>query len=124
MKKTMTCVVCPIGCEITVEYDGKEVKSVNGNTCKRGDAYARNEIVSPSRTLTSTVRVTGGEMPLVPVKTSKPIPKAMLFEAMKTVDKLTVKAPVKCGDVLIEDFIEEGTSLLACRDISANRERK
>ena len=123
MKKTMTCVVCPIGCEITVEYDGKEVKSVNGNTCKRGDAYARNEIVSPSRTLTSTVRVTGGEMPLVPVKTSKPIPKAMLFEAMKTGDKLTVNAPVKCGDVLIENFIEEGTSLLACRDISANRER-
>lgn len=118
MKRTLTCVVCPVGCEITVDYEGTEVKSVTGNTCKRGDAYARNEIVAPSRTLTTTVRVKGGEMPLVPVKTSKPIPKNMLFEAMKKADAYAADAPVKCGDVLIKDFIEEGTNLVACRDIA------
>ncbi len=117
MQKTFTCVVCPIGCELTVDFDGTTVNSVTGNTCKRGDAYARNEIVSPSRTLTSTVRVKGGSMPLVPVKTDKPIPKAQLFEAMKKLNQMEIPAPVKCGDVIEKDFIENGTNLVACRDI-------
>lgn len=116
-KKTMTCVVCPIGCEITVEHEGEKILSVSGNTCKRGDAYARSEITAPARTLTTTVRLEDGEMPLVPVRTDKPIPKGKLFDAMKLANAYTAKAPVKCGDVLIPDFIEKGTSLVACRSV-------
>lgn len=120
MKKTMTCIVCPIGCEITVEHENGSIASISGNTCKRGEAYAKNEILSPSRTLTTTVRIEGGSMPLVPVRTDKPIPKAMLFKAMEQANACIAKAPIKCGDVIIADFVENGTNLIACRSIDSS----
>ena len=80
-KKELVCVSCPIGCSITVELsDSGEVLSVTGNTCKRGDAYARAECTHPERMVTSTVKVEGGRLPVVPVKTSSPIPKEKIFE--------------------------------------------
>ena len=75
-KKELVCVSCPIGCSITVELsDSGEVLSVTGNTCKRGDAYARAECTHPERMVTSTVKVEGGRLPVVPVKTSSPYPR-------------------------------------------------
>ena len=109
----MTCVACPLGCTITVEYEGKEVFSVTGNTCKRGDAYARTEIVNPTRSLTSTVKVEGGTHPVVPVKSSKPIPKSMMFEAMQVINAATAQAPVKIGQVIIPDILGTGADIVA-----------
>ena len=122
MKKTFTCVVCPIGCELTVEYDENNHSAdsikVTGNTCPRGEKYAKTEIVSPERTLTSTVRTNSDILPMLPVKTSSPIPKDKLFEAMAVLNKVTVSVPVKTGDVIISDFITEGINLVACRSVS------
>lgn len=121
MTKKMTCIVCPIGCELSIEYnlvDGKPTDiSVSGNTCKRGEKYATTELISPERTLTTTIRTNGAETPMLPVKTSKPIPKDKLFEAMKLVNANTAKLPVKTGDVIIADFICEGINLVACLDV-------
>lgn len=87
-KREMVCVSCPMGCAITVELDdNNEVISVTGNTCPRGDKYARQECTHPERMLTSTVKVEGGRLPVVPVKSASPIPKEMLFDAMKEVNK-------------------------------------
>ena len=113
MKKDMTCVACPLGCQITVELEGNEVISVTGNTCKRGDAYARTEISNPVRSIHSTVTVANGEHPVVPCKTSGPIPKGAIFDVMKEINKVTVDAPVKIGDVFIADVCGTGVDIVA-----------
>ncbi len=105
-KREMVCVSCPMGCAITVELDdNNEVISVTGNTCPRGDRYARQECTHPERMLTSTVKVEGGRLPVVPVKSASPIPKEMLFDAMKEVNKVTLKAPVHLGDVAVKNIL-------------------
>lgn len=116
--REMVCVSCPIGCAITVELDdNNEVISVTGNTCPRGDKYARQECTHPERMLTSTVKVEGGKLSVVPVKSATPIPKEMLFDAMKEVNKITLKAPVQIGDVVIENILGTGVNIVATNEV-------
>ena len=119
--RELTCVVCPAGCRVTVTLDdGGAILKVEGNTCSRGRDYAVSEITHPVRTLTSTVPVTTAEgKRMLPVRTDKPIPKEKLFDAMEIIRKTKAAAPVRTGDVLIPDFIEPGTNLIACRDETA-----
>lgn len=109
MKKEFTCIVCPIGCTLSVELDGKEVKSVSGNTCKRGEVYAVNECTNPMRTVTSTVKCENGAV--VPVKTETPIAKDRVFEAMEIINNFVAPLPISVGDVIIEDIC--GSKLVA-----------
>ncbi len=113
MKKSLICVSCPLGCPIEVEIENNEVVSVNGNTCKRGDAYARTEITNPVRSLTTSVKVCGGVHPVVPVKSSGPIPKGKMFECMEAINSACIKAPVKIGDVVIENILGLGVDIVA-----------
>ncbi len=113
MKKNLTCVACPLGCLITVETEGDEIISVTGNTCKRGDAYARTELTNPTRSITSTVKVCGGKLPVVPVKSNKPVPKGLIFECMKEINSVCVKAPVEIGQVVIENILGTGVDIVA-----------
>mgnify|MGYP002672396305 FL=1 len=116
-KREMVCVSCPMGCAITVELDdNNEVISVTGNTCPRGDKYARQECTHPERMLTSTVKVEGGRLPVVPVKSASPIPKEMLFDAMKEVNKVTLKAPVTFGDVAVKDVLGTGIDIVVTNE--------
>ncbi len=78
-KRALTCVICPKGCEINVEFEGEVILSISGNACPQGEEYAKEEIVSPMRILPTTVVVKGGILPLVPVKTSKPIPRDLIL---------------------------------------------
>ena len=113
MKRNLVCVSCPLGCSIEVELENGEVVSVTGNTCKRGDAYARSEVTHPVRSLTSTVKVEGGIHPVVPVKSDAPVPKEKMFDCMKVINGATVKAPVKIGDVVIENILGLGVNIVA-----------
>ena len=113
MKKSLICVSCPLGCPIEVEIENGEVVAVTGNTCKRGDAYARAEITNPVRSLTTSVKVENGVHPVVPVKSSGPVPKDKMFECMKVINSATVKAPVKIGDVVIENILDLGVDIVA-----------
>lgn len=117
-EKIITCTTCPVGCEMTVEYEGKILTKVTGHTCKRGEQYAKNEIVNPRRTLTSTVILNGAEIKFMPVKTSKPIEKDKLFEAMRIINNIKINAPIKMGDILHENFTESGINLVAGRDVN------
>lgn len=113
MKKNLTCVACPLGCSITVELDDAgNILSVTGNTCKRGDAYARTEMTNPTRSLTSTVKVSGGAHPVVPVKSAAPVPKFMLFDCMKEINQVTLQAPVKIGQVVIHNILGTGVDIV------------
>ena len=115
----LTCIVCPMGCRLNVEKVGEEIR-VTGNTCKRGETYAIQETTCPMRTLTSLVKVAGGEGPLCPVKTANVIPKALINEALTEVRAACVEAPVKIGDVIIENIAGTGVNLVA----AANRGRR
>lgn len=116
--KSLTCIVCPMGCRIEAVMgdDGKPI-SVSGNTCNRGYDYAMNEFTAPRRTLTTTVKMSGCGEKLLPVRTSSPIPKEKLFEAMKLVNSIEISGPVEIGDVVYENFIEVGINLIACKNI-------
>ncbi len=105
MIKTLTCIECPIGCELKVQMEGSEVLSVTGNACPRGKMYAMNETTCPKRVVTSTVRAENGVM--VPVKTDVPVKKSEIFAVMEKINGVVCKLPVKIGDVLYENISDE-----------------
>lgn len=113
MKKELICIGCPLGCNMTVEMDGGKVLSVSGNTCPRGDAYARKEVTNPTRIVTSTVKVTGGARERVSCKTAQDIPKDKIFDVMRDINAAVVSAPVAIGDVLVENAAQTGVAVIA-----------
>lgn len=115
--KNLTCIGCPLGCALLVTLSEGEVVSVAGNTCKRGDTYARKEVTHPTRIVTSTVCVQGGDIPMVSVKTQTDIPKEKIMDVMRSINALTVDAPVHIGDVLIDDIAGTGVDLVATREV-------
>ena len=125
-KKSMICVVCPIGCELSAEYEGKKLISVSGNECRRGEKYASDEIQNPRRILTSTVvlDIRGAKRKFLPVKTDRPIAKDKIFDAMKTINEIKINIPdkiekIKMGDIVCPDFTESGINLVAGRDVES-----
>lgn len=119
MIREMICVACPLGCTINIELDDNgRVVSVSGNSCKRGIAYAESECTNPTRSLTTTVKVRGGEYPLVPVKSKGAIPKGKLIECVREISKLTVDAPVSIGDVILPNVLGTGIDIVATNNIA------
>jgi len=96
-----------------------DVVSVTGNTCPRGDAYARKEVTNPTRIVTSTVRVEGGISPMVNVKTASDIPKSKIFECVSALKNVVVTAPVKIGDVVLSNVAGTGVDVVAAKNIAA-----
>ena len=113
MEHQITCINCPVGCRMTVTVEDGKVTKVAGNTCKRGDSYARTEITNPMRSLTTSVKVCGGVHPVVPVKSSGPVPKGKMFDCMEAINAACVKAPVKIGDIVIKDILGLGVDIIA-----------
>ncbi len=113
-EQTITCTVCPKGCRVTVTYDDNgEVKKITGNSCSRGEKYARNELVDPKRVLTSTVRVVGGVKPVVSVKTDAPVSLKKMMECMTAINTLRPNAPVKMGEVLMQNIAGTSANVVA-----------
>lgn len=121
MKKTFTCIICPTGCTLEVEYDGKEVL-VKGNLCRRGAEYAKEEMIAPKRTISSSVRLVDGEMEIVSVRLDKPVPKSMIFPIMEEIKAASAVAPVHIGDVLIHDVLSTGADVIVTRNVDKRKE--
>jgi CxxC motif-containing protein len=98
--------------------EGTEVLSVTGNTCKRGEVYARSEVVAPVRTVTTTIKVSGGAVDRVSCKTKSPVPKDKIFDVMEEIASASCKAPVKIGDVLIADCAGTGVPVIATKAVT------
>ncbi len=113
----LTCIGCPLGCQLTVEMDGKEVVGVSGNTCKNGEKYAHKELTNPTRIVTSTVRVTGGTLPVVSVKTASDIPKGKINQCVTELKEVQIPAPVIIGQTIIADVAHTGISVIATKNI-------
>jgi len=118
MKKEIICIGCPMGCYLTVEYDETKIHTLSGNRCKVGLDYAEKEISNPERTLTTTVKVKHGHLPLVSVRTNKPIPKSRILDAMNLLAKVEVEAPIKIEDLIIQNIFNTGVNIVATKNIS------
>lgn len=117
MRKRMVCIVCPSGCSLGVEFTNKGIERVEGALCKKGEEYAEEEIFFPKRVLTSTLLVLGGEIPLVSVKTDRPIPKEKIMDVMRVLYKERREAPIRAGDVLLRDVAGTGVDIIATKDV-------
>ena len=115
-KRELICIGCPMGCPVTVQMNGTQVISVSGNTCPRGDAYARKEVTNPTRIVTSTVKVEGVSVGMVSVKTKEDIPKDKIFDCVRALKDITVKAPIRIGDVILADAAGTGVDVVATKN--------
>lgn len=119
--RTLTCTVCPVGCEISIGEQGAssgiEGLLIEGYRCKRGKVYAEEELKSPQRVLTTTVRVKNGTLDLVPVRTTKPVPKGLLQSMMRELANLIIEAPLSVNQIICSDILGTGADLVATRDL-------
>ena len=114
--KDIRCIVCPTGCMVHVENVNGEL-IIEGHSCQRGEEYAREEFIAPKRILTTTIRVKNGLLPLIPVRSDKPIQKDKLREVLKEIAQTVIKAPIKMGDILIEHVLGLNINIIASRDL-------
>ena len=112
--KELICITCPRGCHLKVDDN----MNVTGNFCPRGKTYAINELTHPVRVVTSTVKLTGSVYSRVSVKTKDPIPKDKIFEVMKEINKVTLKTPVKIGDVAIKNVLGLNVDVVVTKNIN------
>ena len=116
-KRELTCIGCPMGCPLTVELENDAVTAVYGNTCPRGDAYARKEVTAPTRIVTTTVRVTGGELAAVSCKTRSDIPKGKIFDVVRALKTVEIPAPVTIGQILLPNAAGTGVDVIATKNV-------
>lgn len=98
-----------MGCPLTIEEkDGNVV--VNGNTCKRGELYGKEEFTHPKRSVTTLVKLDNGGV--ASVKTTCTVPKEMIFDVVDFIGKLTAPSTVKIGDVIAENVLNTGANIV------------
>ena len=114
MEKKITCIICPRGCPMTAVIEGDTLQ-VSGHSCPKGEEYAVNECTNPVRTVTATVRVDNRRDVMVSVKTENPVPKGKMADVMTQLRRITVQAPIRIGDVVLEDVF--GTKIVATKEV-------
>lgn len=117
MKKTLICITCPLGCNLEIEYDKEQILDVKCAGCKRGIKYAEQEIFNPKRVVTSTVKIAGNKIALLPVKTDVPVPTNLMSKVMGEIFHIKVKVPVRLGDIISENVANSGANLVATRTL-------
>jgi CxxC motif-containing protein len=123
-EKKITCIVCPIGCKISIKTDGTQFEVKDGNKCNKGIEYARNETLDPRRILTTLILVKGGEWPLVSVKSTQSIPKDRLFPILKEIKQIIIDAPVISGQIIIKNVLNTGIDIVATKTIKVLKQQE
>ena len=115
--RELTCINCPLGCQLTVTIVDGEVTEVTGNTCKRGDVYGRKEVTNPTRIVTTTVPVDGSNSErMVSVKTASDVPKGKMFDVVAALKDVRATAPVAIGDIVCADVAGTGVDVIATKN--------
>ncbi len=115
-KVELICINCPMGCPLTVSIENGEVTEVTGNNCKRGEVYAKKEVTNPTRIVTSSVKVKGGTVTRVPVKTREDIPKGKIFDCVRELKEITVTSPIHIGDIVLANVAGTGVDIIATKE--------
>ncbi len=118
MHREFICIICPNGCQISVEYEGTNIKNIKGDECPKGKDYVKNEITNPLRVFTGSVLVENGDFSLVSVKTLVPIPKKYLKKIGEITRCVKIKAPIKIGQMVASNLLGEDIDLIATRKVN------
>lgn len=121
--REITCIICPLGCKARVTIEKGRITKVENVQCLRGEDYVRREIEAPTRDFFTTVRVNASRIPVLPVRSTKPIPKEKIQDCVLELAKTVVDAPVKAGDVIVEDPLGLGIKIIATRDLDRVKDR-
>ena len=116
MIKELICTNCPMGCPLRVEYEDGKILSIEGNTCKNGITFGTNEVLYPKRTITSIVKISNRNG-MLSVKSEAELPKEKIFEYMDIINRVAANAPVKVGDVIIENIGGTGINIVATKSV-------
>ncbi len=119
MKRTFTCVLCPNGCDIEAELENGQVLGVEGNLCPKGKEYVTQEVVDPRRTIATSVPIEGGEIPLVSVRVTQPIPKGRIFDVMKAINQVRLQAPVHIGQVILPNVLGLESDVIITKEVKS-----
>lgn len=117
MTRELICIGCPMGCRLTAEIADGVVTRVTGNTCRRGEEYAKKECVAPMRTVTGTVALRGGRLPVLPVRTKGEVPKEKVLAVADALRRATAQAPIHAGDVVLRDVCGTGVDIIAVKSM-------
>lgn len=117
MIKKYTCIICPNGCEIEVELEKNEIKSIKGSACKKGDKYVHQELFNPRRNIATSIKIQNGDLPIVSARLSEPIPKDKIFEVMDLIKDINLQAPVYIGDIVIKNILNLNSNLIITKNI-------
>lgn len=116
-KRQVTCIDCPLGCTLEVRLLNDNSIIVTGSQCPRGENYAKKEVLNPTRTITSTVPVANGDVPMVSVKTSGEIPKKSIKACMLSLKNIVVEAPIHIGDVIVSHICDTKVNIVATKEV-------
>ena len=122
MVREFTCIMCPLGCDLRAEAGQGENEDeilVTGNTCRKGKEYAVQELTDPQRNIATSVLVFGGELPLASVRLTRAIPKERIFDVMAEIRKQRLTAPVKAGQIVIQDVLGLGSDVIVTKTVNA-----
>jgi len=117
MKREYTCIICPNGCQISVEYEGTNIKNIKGDKCPKGKDYVKNEITNPLRVFTGSVLIENGNFSLVSVKTPVPIPKKYLKKIGEITHQIKVEAPIGIGQIVASNLLDNNIDLIVTRKV-------
>ncbi|NLT73501.1 MAG: DUF1667 domain-containing protein [Chloroflexi bacterium] len=118
-EREFICVTCPVGCSILAKVEGQELIEIRGQACQRGEAFVREELTAPRRMLTTTVRVRGGKLPLVPVRSSAPVPQGLLFALARALRQVELSAPVGDHQPVMLNALDTGIDIVTSRAVEA-----
>ncbi len=121
IKKNLTCISCPMSCQLELTIDNGEILQITGNGCKNGETYARQEFTNPQRVVTTTVACHSGLWPRLPVKTVAAVPKDKVAHVVRALHGVEVEAPVQLGQVIMENVAKTGVAVIATRSLPQTR---
>jgi CxxC motif-containing protein len=120
MIREYTCIICPNGCEIEASIEGITIIGIDGAACKKGRDYVEQELINPQRNIATSVCIEGGELPLVSVRLTKPVPKSRIFDVMRVISKVKLIAPVSIKQVIIKNILNLDSDVIATKNVNAS----
>lgn len=115
MKREMICIVCPTGCHLDVTKLEDGTVQVTGNNCPRGETYACQEVLDPRRVVTAVVKTTSASLPYLPVRSSSPVPLALIPSLLRELYRTELTVPVLCGAPVLRDVFGSGIDVVTTR---------
>lgn len=121
--RVITCIICPVGCIARVTIENGKITEIEGLECPREEEYIRRELEAPVRDFFTTVRIKGAAIPVLPVRSTQPIPKDKILDCVLELANVVVAAPVEAGEIIVRNPLGLEVDIIATRDLDRVKER-